>query len=343
MGTVFWLLFRFRKIKVSQFMLTIQTHTYYRRVPGKNSRAGFTLIELLVVISIIAILIALLLPALARARDLANTVVCESNQRQIALATIEWSHEHQGFAPGAALYGELAYNNPNTPGIGQFLDPQGVPETGPAGVNSPFGMPWAWRGQSVLVSRGYITAPAAFICPADGWAPAAMSAQLPWLQHAGFTEYEFNTSVVGQSTSAVFGAGNANVPGLYDNTNYYPYFILGAFPVPDGTSLNPPVRCPRIDVAAHPNETMLLEDGVGISDYCNPDYPLPSTATPDASEKWGQDGNAVHDNFKEMNVAFLDGHAETEPMVNLAIPPYNSNDFNSPNGYMEYITFYLQH
>lgn len=47
---------------------------------------GFTLLELLVVIAIIAILGALILPALARARATANSAVCMSNQRQIAVA-----------------------------------------------------------------------------------------------------------------------------------------------------------------------------------------------------------------------------------------------------------------
>jgi prepilin-type N-terminal cleavage/methylation domain-containing protein/prepilin-type processing-associated H-X9-DG protein len=311
----------------------------------RKSQHGFTLIELLVVISIIALLIALLLPALAQARQLANTVMCASNERQITIATIEWSHEHRGFAPGAALYGELAYNNPNTPGIGQFLNTQGVPEAGPAGVNSPFGMPWAWRGQSVLVTHGYITAPAAFICPADNWAPAAMRAQLSWLQYAGFSEYEFNLSIVGQCTSAIFGPGNANKPTLYDNTNYYPYLLSG-FPNPSGVGLPPPTECPQMDVANNPTETMFLEDGVGASDYCSPDWPLSgvNSKVPDALDKWGQLGNAVHDNFKEMNVAFVDGHAATEKMVDLASPPnnLNTNNFNAQPGLMEYITYYLQ-
>jgi prepilin-type N-terminal cleavage/methylation domain-containing protein len=63
----------------------------------KLKHTGFTLIELLVVISIIALLVGILLPALGAARRSAQRVQCMSNQRQILLGNASYMTDNKGF------------------------------------------------------------------------------------------------------------------------------------------------------------------------------------------------------------------------------------------------------
>ncbi len=66
----------------------------------KNNRCGFTLMELIVVIAIIALLMALMLPAIRRVREPANRMLCASNMRQLVIAMHNYHNDYKTLPTG---------------------------------------------------------------------------------------------------------------------------------------------------------------------------------------------------------------------------------------------------
>ena len=132
---------------------------------------GFTLVELLVVISIIALLISLLLPALAMARQAANSIACAANLRSLGQLTSEYAVTYRGFYP-ANYWPTNVFNGDylvpwQSPIIGFMIGRAVAPAYGPTENTSWIG-DWSAQEEAVWNQvRGVFQCPSAVDVPPE--------------------------------------------------------------------------------------------------------------------------------------------------------------------------------
>ena len=254
-----------------------------KTIPSASARA-FTLIELLVVIAIIAILAAMLLPALAKAKQRAQRISCLNNQKQMGLGSVMFSDEDSRHALSGVVNGaddDLNWLYPFIPSLRSFQCPstQNTVRTNTAAITPFLVSPYSAANQSgVPYYSDRIHGESTYHLDLVNNAAGKDALTGHSYEVSGF----LNTYIAGFAIGAAIRKTQNVIGGYSARMNQPPYITLGEHL---GSS----------DMWI----TYDADDAVPTTDpnYAN----LKNGDYPDAGDNHGKDGG---------NVAFCDGHAE---------------------------------
>lgn len=278
-------------------------------LPNKRLSA-FTLIELLVVISIIGLVMAILLPALGKAREVARDSVCSQNVRQIVLAAFSYATDVNEFPRGL---------NKTNPANGM---PVKRDASNYAGITNAFSPTIAEADRNdvgvamyLLLRQKYATSPELFVTPA--------------LSHHTPDTYGITGDVSGQITFTTIGSGVDDPSNLsYGMSN--PYYGLGQDE--GGSAVGVRHHKLRLGNTELTSEFALIADrgpACCMSEGVDISVGGASSDNPNGRSNIHLDGSTE----RGQHVAFADGHAVFTP--DFLIGPRRSNG-NPDNIYFDY-------